>query len=220
MRILPALAALWLLASCSSRHYTSSTKQDEMESLNYFEPFAYISYIEKGNQAFRSDSLSVITRQKTDSVLISTKAYFRLSEKISLEDDFTRARVEQELARLSLRIASRKKGEILPLSPVIDSLLAQGDQRFTLATVVTGFGRRKGNYGGQVAKGAAIGLVTLGMYMPMPVKSSLMVHAFIFDAQKKEVAFYRHTAPAEKEPTSEAALRSELTRLLGAYFYP
>ena len=36
-------------------------------------------------------------------------------------------------------------------------------QRFALATVVTGFGRRKGNYRGQVTKGAPIGLLTLGM---------------------------------------------------------
>jgi len=103
------------------------------------------------------------------------------------------------------------------LTPAIDSVLKSNHQRFALATVVTGFGRRKGNYRGQVAKGAAIGLLTLRMAVPTPVKSNLTLYAFVFDAEKNEVAYYKRSMPVEKEPTDERVIEKQLTRLLNGY---
>lgn len=88
--------------------------------------------------------------------------------------------------------------------------MKNSNQRFALATVATGFGRRKGNYGGQVAKGAAVGILTLGMAVPTPIKSNLTLYAFIFDVQKNEIAYYKKSLPVEKEPTDENAIEKQL----------
>ena len=49
----------------------------------------------------------------------------------------------------------------------------------------------------QVAKGAVVGILTLGRNVPTPIKSTLTLHAFIFDSEKNEIAFYKKLLPVE-----------------------
>jgi hypothetical protein len=183
----------------------------------FFNALSYIQYIEKGNKAVFSDSLSAISQAKVDSLLKENKTAFRLSDEIVIDNDTLNRRIENEIAYLARRMSVRKKAGAVPLTPAIDSILKSNHHRFALATVVTGFGRRKGNYRGQVAKGAAIGLLTLGMAVPTPVKSNLTLYAFVFDAEKNEVAYYKRSMPVEKEPTDERVIEKQLTRLLNGY---
>jgi len=220
MRCIFLAIPILTLASCGANKYlTSSTKAADIASVNYFTPLCYIQYIEKGNKAAFSDSLSEISQSKVDSILAVKKTSFRLSEKIVLDNDTLKQKIERELAYLVRLITQRKKLEGIPLTPTIDSILKSGSQRFALATVATGFGRRKGNYGAQVAKGAAIGILTLGMAVPTPVKSNVTLYAFIFDAQKNEIAYYKKSLPVEKEPTDEKAIEKQLTGLFEGYLY-
>lgn len=209
------------LASCGTNKYlTSSTKSNEIENISYFTPLIYIQYIEKGNKAVLSDSLSAISQFKVDSLLNAKKATLRLSGKIVVHNDTLTQKMEKELAYLIRLISQRKKLEGIPLTPTIDSILKSSNQRFALATIATGFGRRKGNYGRQVAKGAAIGILTLGsMAVPTPVKSNLTLYAFIFDVQKNEIAYYKRSLPVEKEPTDEKAIEKQLAELFEGYLY-
>ena len=220
MRNLLILAAALILTSCGTNKYlTSSTKSNEIENLNFFTPLSYIQYIEKGNKAAFSDSLSKISSQKIDSLLNENKIAFRLSEEIIIDNDTLKGKIEDEIAYLANLIPQRKKLDGIPLPPTIGSVLTNSNQRFALATVATGFGRRKGNYGGQVAKGAAVGILTLGMAVPTPIKSNLTLYAFIFDAQKNEIAYYKKSLPVEKEPTDEKIIEKELVGLFNGYLY-
>lgn len=85
--------------------------------------------------------------------------------------------------------------------------------------MATGFGRRKANYRGQVAKDAAIGILTLGMAVPTAVRSNITLYAFIFDAQKNEIAYYKRSLPIEKEPTDEKVIEKQLAGLFEGYLY-
>ena len=209
-----------LLTSCgASKFLTSSTSSNEIRELKYFEPLSYVQYIEKGNKPVLSDSLSNITQTKLDSILENSKSTLRLTEKLLFDNDTIKARIENELGYLSQLIAKRRKLDGIPITPIIDSVLKSNNQRFVLATVATGFGRRKGNYGGQLAKGAAIGILTLGMYVPTPIKSNLTLHAFIFDSEKNEIAFYKRSMPLEKEPTGPEIIKKQLIGLFNGYFY-
>lgn len=208
------------MTSCgASKFLNSSTSPNEIGELNYFEPFSYIQYVEKGNKAILSDSLSNITLTKLDSILLNSKATLPLAEKIVFDNDSIKVRVENELGYLSQVISQRRKLDGIEVTPAIDSILKKNKQRFALATVATGFGRRKGNYGGQVAKGAAIGILTLGMYVPTPIKSNLTLHAFIFDSEKNEITFYKRAMPVEKEPTEPEVINKQLFELFKGYFY-
>ena len=84
--------------------------------------------------------------------------------------------------------------------------------------IATGFTRIKGNYGGQIAKGIGVGLLTLGMVVPTPIKANSAVHAMIVDAKEDNVAFYQRSRQ-EKEPLNEQVLRLQLTEIFKGYFY-
>ena len=220
MRYLFLATTMLALASCGTNKFlTSSTKSNEIANISYFTPLTYIQYIEKGNKAVLSDSLSAISQFKVDSLLNAKKATLRLSGKIVVHNDTLTQKMEKELAYLVRLISQKKKIEDIPITPTIDSILKSSHQRFALATIATGFGRRKGNYGGQVAKGAAIGILTLGMAVPTPVKSNLTLYAFIFDVQKNEIAYYKRSLPVEKEPTDEKAIEKQLAGLFEGYLY-
>lgn len=220
MRNLLILLAALTLTSCGANKYlTSSTKSNEIETLNFFKPISYIQYIGKGNKMAFSDSLSKISSQKIESLLNENKGTFRLSEEIVIDNDTVKLKIEDEIAYLARLISQRKKLDGIPLPFTIDSVLKNSNQRFALATVATGFGRRKGNYGGQVAKGAAVGILTLGMAIPTPIKSNLTLYAFIFDVQKNEIAYYKKSLPVEKEPTDKNAIEKQLIGLFNGYLY-
>lgn len=221
MRHLLVLTSILALTSCgTNRYFTSSTTTSaEINNVDYFQPLSYIQYIEKGNKASLSDSLSGITCNNLISVLNKNKTALRLSKEIIINNDTLKRRMEIELAYLTESIANRKRRKEIPLTPGIDSILKKHNQRFALATVATGFGRRRGNYGGQLAKGAAIGILTLGMAVPIPVKSSLTLYAFIFDSQKGEITYYKKSFPVEKDPTDERILEKQFIKLFDGYLY-
>lgn len=219
-RLLLISVSALLLTSCGANKFlTSSTGSSEVRNLSYFEPLSYIQYIEKGNKAVLSDSLSSITQTILDSILSHSKSTLHLTEKLTFDNDTIKTKIENELGYLSQLITQRRKLDGIPITPAIDSILKSNKQRFALATVATGFGRRKGNYGGQVAKGVAVGILTLGMYVPTPIKSNLTLHAFIFDSEKNEIAFYKRSIPLEKEPTDSEVINKQLIRLFEGYFY-
>ena len=153
-----------LLTSCGTNKFLKSTvKADEIKDVEYFESFAYIQLIEKENKPQFSDSLSNITQTRIDSILANKKQELRLNNKISIKNDTLVAMVENELGQLTQQIFQQRNLDGIRLTPTIDSILESRNQRFAMATIATGFGRKKGNYGGQVAKGIAVGILTLGM---------------------------------------------------------
>jgi len=221
MRHLIILVSILNLTSCgTNKHLASSTTTPtEISNVDYFQPLSYIQFIQKGNKAALSDSLSKITSENLSSLLDKNKTSLRLDREIPFPNDTVKAKVENELAYLVRLITQRKKISGIPLPHTIDSILKNNNQRFALATIATGFGRRKGNYGGQVAKGAAVGILTLGMVVPTPIKSNLTLYAFIFDAAKDEITYYKKSLPVEKEPTDEQVMEKQLIKLFNGYLY-
>ena len=221
MRHLIILVSILTLTSCGvNKHLASSTTTStEINNVDYFKPLSYIQFIEKGNRAALSDSLSKITSENLGLLLEKNKTSLRLNREIPFPNDTVKAKVEDELAYLVRLITQRKKLNGIPLPYTIDSILKNNNQRFALATIATGFGRRKGNYGGQVAKGAAVGILTLGMVIPTPVKSNLTLYAFIFDADKDEITYYKKSMPVEKEPTDQQVMDKQLIKLFNGYLY-
>lgn len=213
------LFGLISLTSCGTyKHQTSNRPADEIKQLHYFSPIAYIHHIEKGNRSAFSDSLSDITRTQLDSIL-SNNTNLRTSTKIEITDSVSNAKYEEELTSLFNRIMQGQQVETLDIPPTIDSILSINNTDFSLATLSIGFGRKKGNYTGQAAKAIGVGILTLGMYAPIPVKSNLSVYALIFDAKNNNVAFYRRTPVKEESPTDPTALYEQLEWLFDGYFY-
>lgn len=218
LKLLLIIGFLSLISCATHKSQTSNRTADEIKQLHYFSPIAYTHYVEKGNRSAYSDSLSDITRIHLDSIL-SNNRNLRTTAKIEITDSISRARYEEELSFLFNRLMQGQKIETLQIPPTIDSLMSISNIDFGLATLSMGFGRKKGNYTGQAAKAIGVGILTLGMYSPAPVKSNLSIYALILDGKNKNVAFYRRTPIKVESPTDPAALNSQVEWLFDGYFY-
>lgn len=220
LKLFPISILALLLTSCStSKMITSNITPQDISSMHYFEPVAEIDYIEKGNNTLPSDSLSAISGAKLDSIWQQNSGKYRLAQKIQIKDQDLQRNINSELKELFEESFTTKNTENLNFSPGLDSLMAATNNRFAMATYVSGFERRKGNYAGEAIRGAAIGILTLGFYAPIPVKSNIMVHTLILDAESKNIAFYRHSLSKEKSPTDPEILTKEFDRIFNGYFY-
>lgn len=207
------------LTSCGTyKQQTTNRTPEEISQLDYFSPISYTHYIEKGNISNFSDSLSAITQSHLDSILNSNNK-FRTARKINLNDSITKIKYEEELTFLVQQIMGKQKLESLHIPPTIDSIMKINNSDFGLATLSMGFGRKKGNYTGQLAKGIGIGILTLGMYTPAPIKSNLTIYSLIFDAKNENVAFYRQTPMKAASPTDPTVLNQQLEWIFDGYFY-
>lgn len=176
-----------------------------------------MSYVEQKNQAVLSDSLSLVAKMVLDSV-IQNNGIFKSGNKIILVDDSHKKDVNQELGHLFNKLLSSKKIEGIKIPPALDSVMKANGQRFAFATAISGFDRRSGNYAGQVAKGVGIGILTLGMYAPVPYKSIVTLYGMILDREKGEAIFSNRTLPLEKSPTRKNVVEKQYKALLKPYF--
>ena len=215
------LLIILFIYSCSvNRSLKTSTPTSEILSLSYFEPIAFINYVEKGNKSVPSDSLSVITKHKLDSLMHKHKSRLRLSNELTFENEISKSIFNSETGRLAEAITRQRSLNGIKITPVIDSIMEKNNTRFAMSVVAVGFGRRKGNYGGKVAKGIGVGILTLGMVTPVPTKSSLNLYGFIFDSKKDEVTYYNRQIPnKEVSPTDSESMEKLLLELFNGYLY-
>lgn len=208
-----------IFTSCvTNKLINKSVKASEINEPMYFEPLSFISLIEKGNKSKQNDSLSNVSKKILDSIIVENKD-FKISKKIEISEPKIKVKVDNELSELIIGIVRNNKIEGVKLTPTIDSILKSKKQRFALATVTAGFGRKKGNYGGQIAKGIGVGILTLGMYTPVPVKSNSTLFAVILDSERNEVIYFSKNLPVEKSPTERKVLESQYKKLFNGYFY-
>ena len=212
------VASIFLLvASCTTtRLFTSGVKPAEIQDLQKFETISYISLIQKGNMGKLNDSVSAVSKAIFDEALSSFGNKIPVSGEINTGNPNLRKRLQKEIESLILSADKHKKIETLKLTPVIDSLLEANGKRFGLLTVTSGFTREKGNYGKQVAKGAAVGLLTLGMAYQTPIKANSTVYAMIVDAQENNIAFYKKSF-VEADPLTKEVLTKQLNKLFESY---
>lgn len=209
-----------IFQSCVANKYLSSaTPKNEVINMDYFEPYSYVRLIKRGNKSELNDSLSLESKRKIDSVMYSNRNFYKIKDKIIIDNNTLNQKVENELSYLIQSAMQKRKLEGIELTPVIDSILESRNQRFALGIVATGFGRRKGNFGGQIAKGVAIGVLTLGLFTPVPIKSNLSLYTIIVDSKKNEITFYKNTLPIEKSPTDPIIIKKQLDKLYENYLF-
>jgi len=212
------LSCLIFSACTTTRPLTSDVNPTEITDLKLLEPFSYISKIEKGNKGKLNDSLSLISKQLLYKVLDNLKGQIPLEGEITLSDTSVQRSLEKEIESLCLS-ADRSKNLInLKITPTIDRILEANETRFGLITVSTGFTRIKGNYGKEIAKGVALGILTLGMYVQTPVKAYSTIYAMIVDSKANNVSFYQKSFVQDKEPLDESVLTKQLQNIFKDYF--
>ena len=102
---------------------------------------------------------------------------------------------------------------------MLDYLLQGQSQRDVLLTATRGFTRTEGNYSGQVAKSIGVGILSMGMIVPVAVKAKSNLYLLIYDSQQKAIVYFNQTpVNAEQEPLNAAALENQLRKMLAKDF--
>jgi hypothetical protein len=219
LRLTVLFLTVLLFASCSTTKFlTSGVNPAEIRDLQKFETISYMSLIEKGSMSKQNDSVSNVSKAILDETLSSFEDKIPLSGNIKADNPGLQKKVRNEIETLILTADKQKQVDGLKLTPAIDSLLELNGKRFGLLTVTSGFTREKGNYGKQVAKGAAMGILTLGMVYQTPIKSNSTIYAMIVDAKDNSVVFYRKSM-VEGEPLNKDVLSKQINKLFEGYFW-
>lgn len=207
--------------SCTvTKPLTSDVTPAEVTDLKLLEPYSYISMIKKGNQGELDDSISDISKQLNMDALKSYTGKIPLKGEIFLTDSTVNHQLEKEYEQLILTAEKNRDITHLRITPTLDKVLESNETRFGLVVVSSGFTRVKGNYGKQVLKGAALGILTMGMYYQTPVKAYSTVYAMIVDAQKDNVAFFRKSFLQDQEPINLNVLSKQYEDIFEKYFWP
>ena len=208
-----------ILVSCTTTKFlTSNVNPNEVTDLKFLEPYSYISKISKGNRGQLDDSLSITSKQLIIKVLENFKEQIPITGEIILSDTSINKTLEKEFESLILTADRSKNISNLKITPTIDKILEANRVRFGLLTVGNGFTRLKGNYGKQVAKGAALGILTLGMYVQTPIKAYSTIYVMIVDSKEDNITFFRKSYLQDKEPLDENVLTKQFKDIFKGYF--
>jgi hypothetical protein len=214
------ISAFIILSSCTAtKPLTSSVQPAEVTNLKLLEPYSYISMIKKGNKGQVDDSISFISKQLNIDVLKNFTGQLPITGNIILTDPVTNKSLEKEYENLVMTADRNKNILNLKITPTLDKILEANETRFGLIVICTGFTRIKGNYGKEVVKGAALGILTLGMYYQTPVKAYSTIYAMIVDSKEDNVAFYRKSFKQDMEPLDQLVLTKQYKKIFEGYFW-
>jgi len=209
-----------ILSSCTAtKLLTSNVQPTEVTNLKLLEPYSYISMIKKGNRGQLDDSISSISKQLNINVLKSFNGQIPITGDIILIDSTINKDLEKECENLILTAERNKSISNLKITPTLDKILEANDTRFGLIIICTGFTRLKGNYGKEIAKGVALGILTLGMYYQIPIKAYSTIYAMIVDSKEDNVAFYRKSFKQDLEPLDQEVLTNQYKKIFEGYFW-
>lgn len=219
-RILLLLICCGFVSCTVTKPLTSDVTPAEVTDLKLLEPYSYISMIKKGNRGELDDSISDVSKQLNIDVLKSLSGKIPLTGEIFLSDSSVNHQLEKEYEQLILTADKSRDITHLRITPTLDKVLESNETRFGLVVVAAGFTRVKGNYGKEVLKGAAMGILTLGMYYQTSIKAYSTVYAMIVDAQKDNVAFFRKSFLQDQEPIKLSVLTKQYEDIFQKYFWP
>lgn len=206
------------LSSCgTTRQLMSNRNPTEINKILILKPYTKIEVINKGNKAEYSPEVS---KQVTAYIVESLEKFIPSRiEKYKFEaDSLELFELYKEMYTLAIRVEQNRNITGIKLSNKMLTFLEKYNYDYAIGVLDFGFTRAKGNYENQVAKSIGIGILTLGMYAPIPVKSYSTMICFIVDKENKNIAFYRKDLGQEKEPTNKNVIESQISKMLIQYF--
>jgi hypothetical protein len=208
-----------ILSSCTAtKPLTSTVAPAEVNDLKLMEPYSYITMIKKGNKGELDDSISAISKQLNINILKGLTGQVPVTGNIILGDSAINKTLEKEYEELILTADRNSSIANLTITPTLDQILEANETRFGMIVVASGFTRVKGNYGKEIAKGAALGILTLGMYYQTPVKAYSTIYVMIVDSRDNNVAFFRKSYLQDREPIDESVLAKQYNKIFEGYF--
>ncbi|WP_216679797.1 hypothetical protein [Hymenobacter siberiensis] len=186
--------------------------------MSFASPVVQVSTIQRGNQPEFNPEASAESVRLMRKLLVNHQVELHLRNELVIPDSLQQ-QARQEIYRAVNGIEKRQRLDTGAHLPVLDHLLASQNQRYVLVAATQGFTRLEGNYGNQLAKSIGVGLLTMGMMVPIAIKAKSDICLFIYDGEQKNIVYYNHTPPpAEREPLNEAVLEKQLRTMVAKDF--
>ncbi len=170
------------------------------------------------------DSTASQKAQKRITDLFKETASQHASIKEIITDTASYRKIYQEVFAISskMKIAKTKirKQQIVDscsLSKGLDSLMQANQIDQLVITYQQGFYRTKANYKKQNLKGAGVGLLTLGLYIPVPIGSQSLLVSWVIDRNKKALVFSNLNSE-QMHPTNRDNLKLQVCELYQKFY--
>jgi hypothetical protein len=203
-------------SSCATQGFVSNVTRTDIQQIAQFEIFSDVGFIEKGNKIVFDDSLSLVAQTLFETALTKEKI-LPVTNIIVMEDSAIHNQVQYEISALMNCLESNMRPKNLPVPPTIDSILYARNERFGMLVYDWGFVRTSGNYGKQALKSIAIGILTLGMVIPIYYKEVTRTGILIYDAKNHNFAYVANVA-GESSPLKESTYQRHVQGLLWRYY--
>ena len=162
--------------------------------------------IEHGNQLVPSPEASAESVRLMHKLLVTHRVELHLQDELVIPDSL-QLRAKQEIYRA---VEGYRKMPALGHRGAFTRSGRAADR--SKPALPSGYGHpgllpNRENYSNQLAKSIGMGLLTMGMLVPIATKAKSIICLFIHDSQQKTIVDYNHTTPpAEREPLDEVKL--------------
>ena len=202
-------------SSCATQGFVSNVTRADIQQIAQFEILTDVGLIEKGNKIVNNDSLTQIAQTLFETALTKEKT-LPVTNIIVIEDNAIHKQVQYEIATLMNCVESKMRPKNLPIPPTIDSILCARNERFGMLVYDWGFVRTGGNYAKQTVKSVAIGILTLGMAIPVYYKEATHTGILIYDAKNHNFAYVANVE-GESSPVKESTYQRHMQGLTWRY---
>lgn len=212
------LTALFSSCAATSGIVRPGFQAEAIQDMRFSSPVTQIALIQQGNLPQPSPEATAESARLMRALLTNYQPELHLRGELIIPDSLQR-QVRQEVYRAVEGIEKRLRLDTGAHLPTLDYLLKQQNQRYLLVTATQGFTRTQGNYGNQMAKSIGVGLLTMGMMVPVAVKAKSNIYVLIYDKQQKNIVYYNHTPPqAEREPLDQVVLEKQFRAMMAKDF--
>ncbi len=206
-RVALLLAATLSLVGCETVPLGSYLSyKDQIHEIAEAKSLAHVNLIENSGSSFNPDATLQTEQNVSKAVQEVLGPRFQIT---SEETQDTPPGLDAGLNQLFGALGQTKDLSVVSRIPVLEDYMAKHDQRYFLFTYVAGFARSGANEAGAVVTGILIGIVTLGLVVPVPISARSDFYVCVVDKAANEVIYYRDSA-AEGDPKDYNTIRDQV----------
>ena len=190
----------------------------DIQEMVFLQPASVVSSIGQGNRATYDAYASADASDAMRQALLRHDEKLRLKTQLAVKDSAMQRTITSFTLRTGRALESYHKRPMPMPAPWLDSLLLIRKQRYCLLSYAWGYTRSPSNNRGRIAKDLGIGLLSMGMLVPVSYKAYTRVGVFIYDAQQHAIVYHKASLPVEKDPLAGVIIDREITDLLAKDF--
>ena len=198
----------------------SEFRPSDIQEMVLLPPVGVVSLIGQGSRPTFDPDASSDAAELLRQVLFQHDTQLHLTGQVQLKDSIARRVIARNTVRTIGLLESRRKATMALSQPWLDTLLTARKQRYGLVSCVWGFTRTRANRRALIARDLGIGLLSMGMLVPITANASVRLGVFIYDAQTHAIVYYKTNSPTEEDPLAGNGeiIDKEIMSILGKDF--